>query len=359
MLINVARHIYSVAMDAPEPSFRNTFNERYDPLIRRIVRELSIDARASTNKLASAAASYRRKVSQKLEEAEQKLGLRYTIELNEQKLGLINSHLILAKFESKPQLSSLVSLLSSSHVPQVAATIKGNYDLIIYANAETSGEYVHWDKTTQMRLSEYGVLWEPSDVAHMQLGFVPLRNELISTLQLQEEYKRMLMLLNENSRMSFSEMGKRLGVHFNTVAYRFNKLLNSGYIRRFTITMDKIPKTSTMAVAGKYSIKDGFENDAANERKAIMADDTLPLANRYMLANQLVGSYDFFFVGTFDSREIAVRHGAGYFKRSMGRHLVRSRYGEIDKVILGRLPIRSIDTKSEYRTIKWTLEQHP
>ncbi len=345
-------------MDGPDLEFSSAFNDKYSALTKRIIRELSNNARVPVNRLAVLAGSYRRMVSQKLKQAEEQLGIKYTMELNEQKLGLSNGHLILAKFLKKPEPEKLARILASSHVPQIAATLKGHYDLMIYANAQSGSEYVHWDKITQIRLSEYGVLWEPSDVAHRQLGFILLRNELLQRLDLPDEYRSIMLLLNQNSRLSFSDMSKKLNMHFNTVAYRFNKLVESKYIKRFTISMDPVPGTKMLAVAGKYIMKDNFESDASVSRKALMDDDKSPIASRYVVVNQLVGSYDFFSMGIFDSYDAAITHDLRYYKKAMHRHLVRAKYAEVDRVILGRLPIRSVDNRKEYDTIRWTTDNY-
>ncbi|MGC9157064.1 MAG: hypothetical protein ACP5GD_02690 [Candidatus Micrarchaeia archaeon] len=38
------------------------------------------------------------------------------------------------------------------------------------------------------------------------------------------------------------------------------------------------------------------------------------------------------------------------------KHKIRMEYAVVDKVLLGYLPIRSIDTAKEYKLIKWSVE---
>jgi hypothetical protein len=43
--------------------------------------------------------------------------------------------------------------------------------MAVYANALSSREYAHWDKSMQILLSDYGVEWKASEVVHRQLGY--------------------------------------------------------------------------------------------------------------------------------------------------------------------------------------------
>lgn len=335
--------------------FPSKFDDQYSILTRKLMRLLSEDARMSILELSNNLRVSRRTVRERIARLEADLRLSYTIEFKESTLGLISPHLVLVKFRKKPDYDEITKILSSSYIPQLAATIKGRYDLLIYANAPTSDEYVRWDKGVQIKFSKYGVLWHSSDVAHKQLGYFPIRNELIDRLGITHEHREILKRLNSNSRMTFSEISKGIKIHFNTVAYNFNKIIQKDYIRRFTIAA-ALPKGLTpMSMFSKYTLEQGYENDAARIRKAYTTSGIdFPILNRYPVCTQLVGSYDFFNLGLFDSYETAYKHQILSYRENFKRHRARLEYGYIDKVLLGRLPLRSIDSKKEYNTIKWT-----
>jgi DNA-binding Lrp family transcriptional regulator len=229
--------------------------------------------------------------------------------------------------------------------------------MLIYANTSSRREYVHWDKSTQIRLAGYNIAWYPSEVAHRQLGFFPLRNETIERMEIQPKYKEMLKLLNMNSRASFQELSKKLGMHFNTLAYNFRKLQGKDWIKRFTISMKPIPDTTIMSFFGKYVLSNSFEKDAAKERLALQSDDEQPLVSRYPFCCQLIGSQDFFALGVFDNQEIAYKNGLLYYKKSMAGQKVKVVYGTISEVLVGSMPLRSIDNKKNYNVIKWIVEE--
>lgn len=339
-----------------EYEFGSEFNKSYSLVSRKILRSLSENSRITVSDLSKNVGVSRKTITDKLAKLEKDLSIRYTLELNEDAVGLVNPHVILVKFSSKPDYDYLKSLFEKSHIPQVVASIKGNYDLLVYANATSRQEYIHWDKSTQTLLSRYGVLWYTSEVGHRQLGFFPLRNELIERLSIPQKYKDIVKLLNINSRSSFNELSKQLGMHFNTMAYNFKKLLDMKYIKRFTILMKPVENVVLMTHFGKYVISRNFEEDAAKSRLAFSCDDPFSMISRYMIVSQLVGSFDLFALGAFDNADIAYRNDILFYKKAMAREKVKIMYGTVDKILVGNLPIRTLDGKKEYNTIRWIPE---
>lgn len=334
--------------------FHSDFNDRYSIDTRRILRILSENSRASIAEIAKYARVSRKTVTRKLEPIKNTFGLRYTVELNENALGISNPHLIVMKFKTKPDPIKLLKILNSTYIPQLAVLTKGNYDMIVYANSLTSSEYAHWYKSMQILLSPYGVTWKSSEVVHKQLGFFPLRNELIEKTTIPQKYKDMIKILNENSRASFQFISKTLNIHFNTVAYNFGKLVEMGYIKRFTITMQPTKEMTFLSAFSSYSPVGGYEESSAKARKAFMEDDEDSLISRYILSAPLIGSYDFATIGVFDDFKTAYNNDILYHKYVLRAHGTKLDYAIIDKVLQGRLPVRALDTKKSYDTIKWT-----
>lgn len=340
--------------------FPSKFDDQYSLLSRKLIRLLSEDARTSILELSAKLGISRRTVRERIQRLEQDFKMRCTVEFNENMLGLTSPHLIVVKFMNKPNYNEVQKVLASSHIPQLAVTIKGKFDLLIYANAVTSDQYVHWDKRTQIQLSKYGIRWHSSDVAHKQLGYFPIRNELIDKLNLDPEHKAILKLLNFDSRMTFSDMSRSMNMHFNTVSYNFNKLLHKGYIKRFTISAEPPKNLTLMSMFSKYMLSEGYENDAARIRKVFaMSGNEYPILNRYQVCAQLVGSYDFFNLSIFDNYNTAYKNAVLGYRDNFKRQKTTLEYGVVDRVLIGRLPLRSIDAKKEYNIIKWTTDPIP
>ncbi|MGC8676063.1 MAG: winged helix-turn-helix transcriptional regulator [Candidatus Micrarchaeia archaeon] len=341
----------------PIYEFHSRFNDAYSAEAKRILRQISSDARISISELSKLAGVSRVTAAKKLKMLESKLGIRYTFEPNEQKLGISSTHLIAVKLGEMPDEAELLRLFSQSYMPQVVAITSGDYDLLVCAMSLNNSEYAHWDKSMQILLSKYGVMWQSSWVVHRQLGFFPVRNELIDRLSIDQRSKDLLKLLNENSRMSFQEMSRRLNMHFNTVAYAFNRLMKSGYVRRTTIVMPPQETFTLMSFFAKYQPTDGYEAASAQARKAFMSDDKDSLVSRYIISAPLIGSYDFFTLGAFDDYKTALRQDIAYHKALFKKHRIKMKHATISKVILGALPIRSVDTAKEYNTIVWSASQ--
>ena len=337
-----------------EYEVESRFNKNYSIISRKMVRMLSENSRISISEMAKQLGVSRYTISEKLKRLEKELGLRYTLELNEAALGLSSPHLIAVKFRKNPNYDKIKSILLASCIPQVAFSASGDYDLVVYANALSGSEYAKWDKAMKILLSEFHAIWQPSEIIHKQLCFFPLRSEMISRTQVDPSTKQLLMLLNDNARMSFQQISKKLNMHFNTVKYNYDKLLKQGVIRRSTITLDMIKGISFVAWFSNYSPAEGYEESSAKARIPLFIDDEHPLINRYMLTASLIGSHDLFSIDVFDNKATAMKYDIKYHKSLFVKHGIKMAIGEITSLLIGRLPIRSIDPKKEYKVVQWT-----
>ncbi len=336
--------------------FESRFNGKYSLVTRKMMRMLSEDSRSSNTEIAKTLGVTRQAVAKRLKRLEKEFGISYTLELNEEALGLVYPHLIMVKFGEKPDYKYVKKLFLRSHIPQFVATLDGGYDMLIYANSVSRNEYTRWDKGMQVLLSDYKASWYSSEVAYKQLGFFPIRNELIEKLNVESKYKGIIRLLNMNSRATFREMSAKLGVHFNILIYDFKKLLKTGYIRRFTIVERPVEDATMMYYLAKLTLTNLFDRCAANARMALTYDDRYPVISRYSFCSQLIGTGDFFALGVFDNRQAGYSNGVLYYKNAMKTQDVKMNYGTIDRVLVGKMPLRSIDDKKEYSTPAWTPE---
>ncbi len=339
--------------------FESRFNERYSLVSRKIMRMLSENSRISNTEIAGKLGVTRQAIAKRLSLLEKEFGVRYTLELNEEALGLVHPHIIMIKFEEKPNYKFVKKLFMRSHIPQFVAMLDGGYDMLVYANSASRSGYAHWDKGMQVLLSKYKTSWYPSEVAHSQLGFFPLRNETIDKVNIDDKYKEIIKLLNLNSRTSFQEMSKKLNMRFHTLVYNFKKLLKTNYIKRFTIVERPVKNTVMMYYFAKLTLTDFFAQSAANARKALMYDEQYPIVSRYSFCTQLIGTGDFFVMGIFDNRKIGYRNSILHYKNSMTTQKVKISYGVIDRVLVGSVPLRSIDAKKEYSILHWNPDLAP
>ncbi len=346
-------------MTDPIYEFESLFNQKYSNITKKIMRMLSENARVTDTEMAKKLGITRQAVAKRLTRIDNGLKIKYTLELNEEALGLVHPHLIIARFDEKPDYEHIEALLKKSHIPQFAAITMRNRGLLIYANSTSRSAYAHWDKGIQMLLADYKASWYSSEIAHRQLGFFPIRSETLDTIKINDKYREIIGLLNSNSRASLKDIAKSLGIPFHVLIYNFKKLLKTGYIRRFTIVERPVPHTKVQYYFAKLTLTRLFAQCAANARKALVYDDQNPLISRYSFCSQLIGSNDFFAMGVFDNKRIGYRNGIQYYKDAMESQKVKMMHGVIDKVLVGNLPLRSIDNKKEYHILDWNPELKP
>ena len=326
------------------------FNKKYGLLTRKILRALSENSRVTLSELEAQLGVSRRTLAKRLKLIEKEFGIRYTLDISKRKIGLNNPHLILVKLRKKARRAELEEFIRGSYVPQLIVPIKGTYDMLIYANAASFKDYMDWDRGARRKLMiKYGMRWEHSQVVFTRLGFIPLRDEAIEHSKIPEGDKKMLVLLNGNSRMQCKELAKMLNLNYKTCIYRFNSLVKHKYIRRFTISMDKPKDVSLMSYFVRYIPTDESGKAKSYSQMMFASDEQNSLVSRYALKMSLIGSYDSFALGAFDNAGMGRKHLVRAYKELFGRFSpIKSEYGELQKPLLGRLPIRSMDIKIEY-----------
>jgi DNA-binding Lrp family transcriptional regulator len=355
MFINVASIDYMMAAEQ-EYHVESEFNKKYSLVARRILGLLSNNSRMSISEIAKQLGVSRITVVKKIKSLQDEFDMHYTLELNEEALGLNNPHLILVKFKTKPDWIRIKEILEKWYIPQMAFRLKGSFDMLIYANAFSKSDYSYWDRSMRILLSEYGVEWFPSEIVHRQLGYYPIRTVVLDGVKISKKDREILKLLNENARMSQQELSDRLGIKFGTISYALKKLLKKSLIKRLTISIDHVKPLSFMVTLSRFTPKKGFSNIGAKSRLAYMDDDNDPLISRYILGSALIGSYDWFAIGVFDDFKTAYKYDVLYHKKVFESHDINLKYGEIEEVLLGKLPIRSIDVKT-FSIPAWTLDR--
>jgi DNA-binding Lrp family transcriptional regulator len=213
-------------------------------------------------------------------------------------------------------------------VAQFAVPINGTYDMLIYANSPSFKDYIDWDRDIRRAfMLKYKMRWEQSVVVFTRIGFYPLRNELLEHIRIADEDKKMLLLLNENSRIELKEISKILKINYKTCVYRFNELVKKRYIRRFTVSMD-IPKDiSLMSLFAKYVPMEDPRLAKDYTRKMFTTDEQDPLVGRYAFKLSLIGSYDSFAVGAFESalmgkKRMVNKHPDPFLEMTFGSYMV-------------------------------------
>ncbi len=329
-----------------------------DPLSRKILRELCTNSRITLTELASEFNISRYIATQRVEALEKELGLHYTIEPNYSKLGIENLHIIRISFSEKPSDEELKQIFKGSRIAQVVATVKGGYDLLMFTAAESSQDYLEWETSLDFKFSKYGVAISPSTIGIMHLGFIPIKNELIQHLDIDDIYKKILIELNKNSRAQIREIGKAIGMSEHLVRYYLEKLEDEKFISRYTALVTKSPLKYNIAYFARYTVADGVIERVNEERRTMYWKELeeMPVVSEFQIMWSISGSDRAFTLASYDDYMQGMKSSVLTHNRIYRKDKPRVVSGVIENMLVGDLPIRNIDTKANYNTLLWRSE---
>ncbi len=333
--------------------------QEYSFVKKALLRELSENARATITELAKAAKCSRTTVINNLGALEKEFGIRYTIEFNEDEMNFSQRHVLRIEFTKKPKPEFIDSVFKDDKVAQFVAWIEGQFDLFVYAITDSGRRYMKWETDLAIKLAQYRPKIRPSEIEFTQLGYFPISNELLEAItfprfKLDETDKKMLLLLNENARIGYSDISRALKINDDTVRYRFKRIMKMGVIKRFTIAIQKPPTTYNTVLFARYRFGPGHESRASRIRNLYMdIDGPLPIMNTFQYVTPLTGTYRFFQMGCFEDEKAAQENGPGAQRKFFKEDIPTIYFGRIIKVIKGFLPYRNIDVRKNYQILKW------
>lgn len=328
-------------------------------LSRHILRELCMNSRVTITELAKKFSISRHVITERIEVLEKEFGLRYTIEPNYEALGFNDLHVVRLKFNKKPKPDVLKEIFAKSRVAQlVAITMNGDLDAIIFAVAKSPTEYSGWETALNMTLSKYGVQIRQSEINIFHLGFIPIDEGVINASNQEPIYKKMLNIINNDSRISIRDLSRQMGTSEALTRYYFRELDRSKLIRRYTAILTKSPLKVDIVYFINYTIKSGIERRVERERRTMYWKQLqeFPLVSEFPLMLSTSGGDRSFTLANYDDYKKGIA-------QSVSAHLAAYREDEpivkqavIETVIKGNLPIRNVDQKETYGVVEWNAE---
>ncbi|MEM3781813.1 MAG: winged helix-turn-helix transcriptional regulator, partial [Candidatus Micrarchaeaceae archaeon] len=226
----------------------------------KILETISTDARTPAKEIARRIGITTTMARNRLARLVKRYGIKYTIEMAPRPFGYFR-YICLVKFlKRRPDLEEVKKVLEAEPAVLYAAALKGDYDLFIYMIAENT--QILENKIYEIRSTPIFALhpasWVVTYITYAY-GYVLLRDAFFEDLKakvwhrtketprkprgaITEREFQVLKLLNENSRLEFVEMDKRLGFERGASQYVYHKLIDRGIILRATITMQALPK---------------------------------------------------------------------------------------------------------------------
>ena len=211
---------------------KNLTEKSKEDLKYNLIRELYENSRISSLKLAKKYRVPYHIVNNLIKEMEQKYQICYTLSLNTQKLGLSSCKMVTVKFSNRPTTEELKKELSDDIFVQHAYLGKGDFDLLLYVVGLIEHDYVVWEWTLRSIWSKYKPDFKSSTISNFIIGYIPLSNKLIAKSNtIRNDEKKILMLLNENSRIKKKDIAKLTNLTEIQVTRRINNLISKKIIK--------------------------------------------------------------------------------------------------------------------------------
>jgi len=315
---------------------------------RIILSCLGENSRSTLSEIASKADCSIQTVRNRITFLENKLHLHHTIEPNFAKLGYTAEYFIKVNFREgiMPDTKMITDKINESPYIQFAALTKGDFDLFLWAIAPSREKYeVKLEAPLRVDLDKYFYDWSAHGLLVKRGGFLPIQNEIIDMLEVDETKKLLLKMLNRNSRMTITDIAKNMGISKPTAKYHILKL--GDYIRRFTSFLVQ-PGNLFHAVRFFQVIGSDaeFRKYGPEVYNLYLGDNPHSVFNKTVYATVPDGGIDNFFLETYASLDDFNKHNEAFEKYN--DVIIRKHSSAIiTKVLKGVVPIRKLDLKKE------------
>ena len=322
------------------PTKRSTQKYIEEELPYRILEQLYKNSRSSLRETGKTLGISYHVVQATLKKLEAKYKIRYTLELDEAKLGFAEGRIITIKFGVKPDIDFIKSLLQKDVFVQEAYLTEGDFDLLLYAVGLSQLDFQAWQWNLRITLSPFKPLLKSASVTHRVVGFLPLGNALLKESGvLSSTEKSILVLLNENARIKLNELARRAKVSPNRVIYIIKKLLRLGIIKRFSALSQASDKKLIVAFGTVHTPTASHSRLVFKFGEELLKENFHESSNDYCLILEPHGHYDAFVICTFDNGEALLRRGSGLLMNMFAEEDIKIEKAIITDVLVGMLPL--------------------
>lgn len=315
---------------------------------RLMLKALSNDSRITTTELAKITHLSRVTATKLLDRLSMELDIHFTLEIDPRLLGINVLHILTLKFAKKPDCEEIRSIFEAEQSIHFAYLTKGHFDLVLYSAMSDPQEYIKWETTLLQKLSEYGVTKKAMELPYVYVGFIPFNSSFAKEAsgKIDEKDKKLLRLLNENSRMSYTDLVKRTGLNRDTIRYRIFNLKKDGIIKKFTIAVQKPPQQFILLFFENWRYTKAYwKLGKLCDQLMMDADKDSLLLNTFQIAGPTTGNYDHFVMAIFNDRKEAMQRSIKRKKAIYSTESYEVKYAHVTEVLKGLLPIRNMDLR--------------
>jgi DNA-binding Lrp family transcriptional regulator len=313
----------------------------------------------------------------KVKHLEETYGIKYVPELDMEALGY-SKYLLMIKFTSdKPDPELIREVFSKDPRVLLVALVTGDYDLMVYFIAKNNKEVTYFIHETRIetKLRSYNGMWHAAPFFD-SYNFVPLRPECYTVFKgkvwtkpgkkkmhpgevifdtgkepaprkynkfadLTKNEYNVLCKLADGSRISFKGIGKQIGISPIASSYAFDSLREKGFLKRITITMEKLPLKYNMLLFA--DVIDGEKvNSSRKELLMEMIEDSNGQTNRYTLVGDIENPHSAVFMLPVFNEDDAIATERRIKGRIKG---VETRSSVVTDVLVGSFLYRKFDNR--------------
>jgi DNA-binding Lrp family transcriptional regulator len=334
----------------------------YSYVKKALLRELSEDSRSSVTRLAKRLKISRNTVISNIKWLEKELGMSYTLEFDMPKMGLANPQISFFKFGTKPTTGEVRNAFEGGKdFITFLATLEGDSDAVLQTVSDSSSEYMYWAVGIYLKLAKFKPTIQSSIVRGSIIGFMPLPTDLLRKLDLGKVAldpldRKILALLNDDSRMTYKDIADELGEEVTTIRYRIRRIDRSGIIRKYTLILKRPPPRYNII----YNYKEDLSAKAIEAYKRTLnhyleTDGHLSLTNSFVYVASAVGTSDIVGIGSFGDFATANEKVVDAHLEIHDGSEVDIHYSRILDVIYGNIPFRNSDTEKALRQSKGSI----
>ncbi len=307
-----AKHRKQTSLPAPTPMATEQQARSLDEYDKRILTALSMNARATYAFIGNLVGLPKNTVYSRVKRLEKVYRIRYTAEIDIEKLGYLK-FLILVKFFAKVPSNEEIrnGLLGYSRVQFAVSLTGGDYDLLIYVLSESNTDVniLSREILSNSVFIEYPAEWHTMPFYETN-NFVPPRDEFIATFGevferrkgifeegLTEKRKTVLRRefavlneLNRDGKTEFADIDKKYGFDRGRAQYSYYKLLQSKLLVRTTLSLESLP----LKYIGLFFVKVVSTKEFLPTRQAFLEkliEDTGRPTNKYSLVGDIGSPY--------------------------------------------------------------------
>ncbi len=287
----------------------------------QILKALSMNGRITMKALGKLIGLSETAARHQVEALEKKYSIKYIPEIDITKLGYMPFFITVKFIGDMPPIEALKKELESIPLIQAAFLTKGSFDLMIYAVARSNEDLLfNVLIKTRRDLSQYDSLWNII-IVYEDYGYIPLREQFVEALkeqvwhrskqserpkegQLRERAFNVLKELIKDGKAEFSKIGEKYNLNEQEVRYEYLKLVDSGAIRRTTISINNLPLKYVGILQESFINYKKFRDKRASSLSDIIEDNAKAVNKYIAVFDSMNPDGSLLFVPVFEGNEL-------------------------------------------------------